>query len=376
MFLRLLLRRRAHVNITRHLDRNMKMRLQRALAWLLGLSGLHVLAMVLLEGLTPGDALWLTLTTLTTVGYGDLSAATPAGRLATTVLLYFAGITLLAQLASDYIDYRLKQKDYMIKGLWRWRMKDHVLIVNSPARNPAVYFQRLVDQLRATDQFADRPVLILTDAFPDGLPARLREQGVVHYHGESSDRASLAAVDPGDARAIIVLAQDEYSRVSDSVTLDVLMQLNDLCHQRLPYTVAESVEEDNRRRAEAAGANTTLRPVRAYPEILVRALVAPGAEKILENLFTHHDDHTMRYPVTLDQVQWSDVACQLLTAGMGTLMAYVTDTGHVECHPAPDHRFSASALILMVREEAIPTAHQVREALADLTATPDQPRSD
>lgn len=356
-------RRQNRSEITQRLHVDMRSRLRWALRWLLGLSGLHVLAMVGFEAMGWGDAVWLTLTTLTTVGYGDLSAATPLGRAATVILLYLAGITLLAQLASDYIDYRLKRKEDMIKGRWRWQMKDHVLIINSPTHNADIYFHRLVAQLRATTLYADTPVQILTDAFPDGLPESLREMAVVHHHGESADMEALKTVTPGQARAIIILARDEYSRVSDSITLDVLLQLKSLCQDSLPYTVAECVNEDNRERAERVGANTTLRPIRAYPEMLVRSLVAPGAEKILENLFTHHDDHAMRYPVQLQDVVWSEVACRLMSTGMGTLMAYVTADEKVITHPAHDHRFSAHALILMVREEFIPSERDIEQCV-------------
>lgn len=361
-----MLRRRSTCRqLTQQLNIDMRARLKRAFLWLLVLTVLHTLAMVAFESMGGGDALWLTLTTMTTVGYGDLSAATPLGRAATVLLLYVAGITLLAQLASDYIDYRLKRKESMIKGRWRWQMNDHVLIINSPANNAAVYFDRLVQQLRATRELHDTPVQILTEAFPDGLPDHLREQGVVHHHGEPSDPQALAAVTPESARVIIVLASDEYSRVSDSITLDVLTQLRDLCGTSLPYTVAECVHEDSRRRLELAGASTSLRPIRAYPEMLVRSLVAPGAEKILENLFTHHDDHAMRYSVSLEDAVWSDVTCRLMASGMGTLMAYVGEDGQIVCHPAHDHRFNATALILMVREEFVPSTADIEACLGE-----------
>ena len=61
----------------------------------------HAGAMVWFEGMEAGDALWLTMTTMTTVGYGDLSAATPAGRIAAAALLYIGGIWILGKAVSD-----------------------------------------------------------------------------------------------------------------------------------------------------------------------------------------------------------------------------------------------------------------------------------
>ena len=61
---------------------------------IIGFTGLHALAMVYFEGVLWGDAIWLTLTTVTTVGYGDFSALTPIGRSATAVLIYGFGIAI------------------------------------------------------------------------------------------------------------------------------------------------------------------------------------------------------------------------------------------------------------------------------------------
>jgi len=66
----------------------------------LAVAGLHVAAMISLEDLSPREAVWLTMTTLVTVGYGDYAAKTPLGQTATVLLLYLAGVFLAAQAAS------------------------------------------------------------------------------------------------------------------------------------------------------------------------------------------------------------------------------------------------------------------------------------
>ena len=79
--------------------------------WLWLLLFVHSIAMVVFEGMSLADALWLSITTITTVGYGDYTATTFLGRASTVVLLYIGGISLLAALASDYVDYRIARRE-------------------------------------------------------------------------------------------------------------------------------------------------------------------------------------------------------------------------------------------------------------------------
>ncbi len=362
--LRVLLRSDPYRRFSQYLNIDLKARVERTLLTLLGLIVLHTVAMMVFESLGIADAVWLTLTTMTTVGYGDLSATTPAGQMATIVLAYFFGITVLAQLASDYIDYRLQRKNKMIRGQWRWKMHNHILIVNAPKANAETYFLRLVNQIREGPEWRDRPVQILTRDFPDGLPESLQELDVVHYQGYPDDDDSLRAVGIDKAAAVLVLARDEYRRSSDSLTLDVLSRLSLLVGTPRPRVIAESVLDTNRERLVAFGANTVLRPVRSYPEMLVQALVAPGAEKILENLFTHHDDQTVRYSVNVQNHKWSDIVTAMMNANLGTALAYVSSDDQVICHPRADHRIDAKALIMMVREDEVPSENEVKQALA------------
>lgn len=344
------------------LDANLGERVRRLLALLLMLVAAHAAAMMLFEHLSLRESIWLTMTTLATVGYGDYSATTVAGQAATIVLLYLVGITVLAQLASDFIDHRLQRRQRMLRGLWEWRMRDHLLVINPPRH--AGYLERLIAQLRETPEFRDTPVLLLTENYPDGLPEALRQEGVVHRHGYPDNDAALDTVYPEHTLAVVVLAEDEQ-RGSDALTFDILHRLGErIDMQRIPV-IAECVDDANRGRLLRLGIRAVIRPVRAYPELVVRALVAPGVERVLENLFTHEDDHSRRYDLPLRGLPWSEVVSRLIQRDLGTALAYVTDTGDVVCNPPASEPTEGNALILMVRAGHEPTAADLTRALAE-----------
>lgn len=317
--------------------------------------------MLYFESLSISDSIWITLTTVTTVGYGDLSAQTEMGRFSTIILLYFGGIFILAKIAGDYFDFRLERRERMLKGQWRWNMQDHILIINTPTHNAEQYFERLITQFRAHESFKDIPILLLTPAYPDGLHPSLQKLGVIHYSGTANNLDSLAAVNVTGAAQIVILAADETDCISDSVTFDILHRLRE--QQTSANLTVECVDDNNRSRFLSAGANSVIRPIRAYPELIVRAIVAPGCEIVLENLFTHGGNHTRRYDVTIEKTKWANVVCVLINENLGTALAYIDNNGHVIADPNPVDIISASGIILLIREQHIPNNDEVNNAI-------------
>ena len=334
--------------------------------YLLAIGALHIAAMVVFEGMSAGNAAWLTLTTITTVGYGDVSAATTAGRVSTVVLVYIGGIFALAKGAGDYFDYRSSRRLRMLRGQWRWNMSDHILIVNAPATGAEAYFDTLVRQFRDSAWGRERPVLILTDIWPEGLPAGLRSLDIVHVHGRATSRAALDAADASRAAAVIVLASDANDPVADSISFDVIHRLREI-NPDCPL-LGECVDDRNRDRLRQAGASAVVRPLRSYPEMLVRALVAPGSEYIIENLFTSMGDECVRYEVAVSGVAWGKLASALILSGVGTPIAYAGADDAIACNPLAAEPVDARALYIMVKEGHAVDAGEVRRLAQDAAA--------
>ena len=347
----------------RSVVRDLRNRLRFAVVGLFLLIGLHVLAMITLEGLSFGDAVWLTFTTITTTGYGDFSAKTHAGRAATIVLIYLSGIFMLTQAGAAFFELRALRRDRQRRGEWRWDLKDHIVFVNAPETEAGDYLRRLLDQLhRSHAGWAGVPSLVITEAFPDGLPPDLEDDPlIVQLRGRFDDAAALEAAAVKSARLIVVLAEREGDRRSDSETFDVIHRLREFgveCR-----IIAECVDDLNRDRLRNAGAFSVVRPMRGYPEMIVRAIVAPGAERIMERLFSSEGDECLRFEVDLTGLTWAAVAQAVLADNFGTAIGFTDPAGELHTNPRPETVVSGKALYVLVDEAQTPTSKGIASAL-------------
>lgn len=336
------------------------LQLKRIIGILLLLVIAHIGAMMTLEGLSLWQAIWLTFTTLTTVGYGDLSARTPLGQMATITLIYISAITLVTFLIRDYVDYRLAKHESIRTGNWNWNMEQHILIINAPKYNGEQFFERLVTQIRMDEDYKKTPILLLNNEFSQGLPPQLKDLGVKHVTGSGNNEQDLRNAQAEHAKHIFVLARDEYHSDSDSITFDIADRLsrNQLAH----ITLVECVDDLNRERIQELGIKSILRPIRSYPEMLVRAMDAPGSEVVIEDMFTRSNDHPERYSIWLEGERWADVVNAMVQAGVGTPMAYMNKEGEITVHPNGDEHVHAQSLIILVKSDDMPCQKDVDEA--------------
>jgi voltage-gated potassium channel len=326
---------------------------------LAGVIALHSIAMIFFEDLNWWQAFWLTMTSASTTGYGDISAATFWGQFSTIVLIYGMGITLLAQIASDYVEIRLMRKEMRIKGRVKWDdMQNHILIINTPKYDAERYLGLLINQISLTPELEDIPIQILTTAFPEGLPIELRSHGVVHHTGDALEDGMLESAGAHKAKYIIVLCKDTQDSDSDSLTFDALHRIKAL--QSPAFIMTEAINDSNRPRFKAAGAKAVIRPVRAYPEMLVRSLIAPGTEQVLEDLFRHQGDHTIRLNVHLSGVTWAEVVTTLIQKDIGTALGYVRKNGDIVTHPQTFATIEAEGLIILINDDqVIPSLEEI-----------------
>jgi len=334
----------------KHHNKHILLRLVRLLLLLTALIIINSQAMVYFDGLSQGDAMWLSLTSITTVGYGDFSATSTEARLVTVVCIYIIGIALLAQIAAEFFEYRINIRELKLKGLWKWKnMNEHILILNAPKEHGESYLNNLIRHIRNTPDLADSPIQILSDRYIDGLPASLLAHSVVHFTGVAENDANLRAVSVEMAQTIIILSEDYTDIKSDSLTFDVISRIKSIGSKA--RIIAEVTDDSNRQRLLDAGADIVLRPVRAYPEILVRSIAAPGTEAVLENFFTYDGDHIARHDISFQNKNWGEVICKFVNENSGIPLAYIDLDGQVVSNPLTTEIVSGLGIIILLKTE-------------------------
>ena len=90
-----------------------------------------------------------------------------------------------------------------------------------------------------------------------------------------------------------------------------------------------------------------LRPVRAYPEMIIGGLLNPGSTAILENLFTAEGER-IATEVSDQRGLWADIVSEHLRTNSGTPIAYRdADTGKIVTAPPGDANITADAIFLL-----------------------------
>jgi voltage-gated potassium channel len=308
------------------------------------LASFHVLAMMAFEDLSAREAVWLTMTTMLTVGYGDYAAKTPLGQLSTIMLLYLAGVFVAAQAASAWFDFLSARREAMRNGQWDWgALADHVVIV-SPGDPGEIFFQRLLGELDEHAETRGCEVVLVATHFVEGIPTGLSAIDVKLVAGQGQDPDTFQRASIAKAAYVLILAERPGDRSSDGTMYDLLSRVREL-NPTVPVLV-EAVDDRNRKRFKSAGATAVVRPVRAYPEITLTALLHPGSSDVVENLVTGGGERIALVNGKF-RGRWNMLVQELLESGTGLPVAVRLKDGAVLTAPASDMEIDCDGLYVL-----------------------------
>ena len=277
------------------------------------------------------DALWWSIVTLTTVGFGDLSPSTLGGRLIGVVLMFF-GIGVLgmftATIAGVFVEKRLRKE----RGMGSYdHLTNHIILCGWNDRT-----KEILKDLRADARAATAPIVLVAD---------IEAKPVVDEHlsfvkgGLTEEHLQRAGIEQA---ATVVLVGD---RSLERVARDAKAVLSVLTVESLNpavYSIVELASEDNVRHCERAGADEIIVGAEFSSRVISTATLDHGISTVLRELLSAqvgHDLITIPVSDALAERPFFDVFCDLKRDHGMIAMAILphgATTGGVVTNPAAD----------------------------------------
>jgi voltage-gated potassium channel len=314
-----LIRKRTRINLSYD---DAKSTLKKRGILLIVLAFIHsVLFYTFENGVSYFDSVWVTLITFSTVGYGDISAATVSGKLTTMIFGTLSGIYILATTLEAFVASREEKRDLQRKGKWLWELEDHILIMNLPEYYNTEHISNLIKEIRKMPTLKEKKIQLVSNKF-NGEPLTkelLNLNDVVHYDGIPSKTYVLDAVNIKKASHVLILSLLEDNN-PDGYTFDIINRIREK-NETIPI-IAQCESSKDVQRLKNAGANVVLKPLRAYPEAIALTMEREFSGSFIEDFISSDGNELTYYPIKEKQYDWNETIKKCIIYEFGLPIAY------------------------------------------------------
>ena len=215
------------------------------------------------------DALYYASVTVTTTGYGDITAVTSSARLATILLITPARIVFLILVVGTTVEVLTDQsREFLASRRWRRKVHDHILICGYGATGQAA----AAELLKRGEQARG---VVIVDSDRVAIEAAERA-GFVTVTGDATRKAVLQDACVDRARSVIVAPNRDDTAVLITLTV---RELNPTAN-----IVAGGREQENLHLLRQGGANEVIDATAAVGRMIGLATTTPGAVQVVNDL--------------------------------------------------------------------------------------------
>lgn len=263
--------------------------------------------------ITWADALWYSIISVTTIGYGDFSASTPGARIGTIVFIIVFGLSTFSLFFGMVVDWVAAAVTNAQKGLARAMAKDHILIVHFPNEQRV---RQLIDEIRGDPEHGSCEIVIISTAIEE-LPFKLED--VLFIRGSSHDIETYHRARIDSCRMAIVLSPSYGDPASDAVVAAAVSVLDRVKAE--VYIVAECADQNHLPLFDASHCDSVVLGMSIAGNLLVQEVHDPGIAQLVEVLTSNQKGTTLFSIVAEDdEVPYTDMAKGLLDHAI-TVMA-------------------------------------------------------
>ena len=239
------------------------------------------------------DAVWYTIVTITTVGYGDITPASFWGRLS-AMLLLIVGVGIFGALSGNFASFILDRQQKKDRGLLKMtNMKNHLLICGWKQG-----FEKILEGiLIANPEIPAEKIVILNNTEHqkiEAIQSNPRLKAINFLRGDFTDEDTLLKAQIKAAARVLVLA-DQSERFStletDSRTVLAVITIKNLNPHA--YCIAEIIDSKFEKHLSLAHCDEIIMTSDYEQNLLVQASSGKGISHVLRELSTEDDACTL-----------------------------------------------------------------------------------
>lgn len=258
------------------------------------------------RGLNFGDALWMSVISITTIGYGDISAETVGGRIATFVFVVLLGLGAFSVFIGMGIDWVSEQTTKVARGLANIDASDHILIVNFPSEERV---RQILNELNADAQYRGKDVVIVTDKI-ERLPF---SQDNVHFvRGPVLEQETYKRACAAQAKMVIVLATSYSDSGSDAVVASAISVINSFGTHT--HIVGECLNPNHRMLFDSVQCDAVVYSMQISGNLLAQEVHDPGMSQLIDTLTSNLKGTTLYSTLVTEsgELDYQELAKRLL----------------------------------------------------------------
>lgn len=237
-----------------------------AMVMLIGVVGYRVI-----EGWNWSDSFYMTILTVSTVGFAEPHKLSEAGRIFTALLIFF-GVGLMAYCLTRLVEFLFQRSLTNVLGRRTMMKKIGQLKKHSIICGYGRTGSRVVAELQA----ANKPFVVIEEA--EDIIRRLDEQGVPHIAGDATEEETLEAANICHADALVAALD------SDPENLYLTLTASGLCDTL--RIIARVHDPESTRKFHKAGAKRVVSPISSGASQIAQLITRPSVVDLIELVTT------------------------------------------------------------------------------------------
>ena len=256
------------------------------------------------------DALWWTMTTLVTVGYGDYFPESDFGRIFTMLLLYTFGIGAMGIIIGKVFESFSMYRKWKEEGRLTYSGKGHYILIGASKEK----LENVVEEILHSKQKYDVVIVDHSEKTP-------MEHERVHFvSGNPAEEEVLMKANILEAKSVAIFSDDrnDHAEYSDGKTLLIASRVEHISkkYEKSIYTIVEIKKDKHVSLFEHANVDELILSNDSISRLMAHAAINHGSSKLFNQMLSSSEGENL-YEIKA-KPHWStyrDAAMELFEIG-------------------------------------------------------------